>query len=236
MRHVFVDESSQNAHQHMVLGALVIPGQFVASAESLLLRVLTEHNMFGELKWSKVSRSKLHVYRAFLSAYFDEIVSSGGEFHALVLECKDLNHRRFNDGDPDLGYNKFMYQLLYHRVGRPYGRYERIVADLDARNSTRNPYELGTILNAKASQELDTQPFARVAHRNSKDTRLLQLADLLSGAIAWHKNDHDSQSGASESKCDLAAYVASKVGRFRLGADTARAERRLGVWNFQLRK
>jgi len=235
LRHVFADESCQNAHHYMVLGALILPGTLVQEAETGLRQVLESHRMHGELKWTKVSRGKLPVYEEFVAHYFDVLVPRGAEFHSLILNCHGLNHRKFNNGDPDLGYNKFMFQLLFHRAAVPYGEYEKIVADLDSRNSNRNPYELETILNSASSRKFDRQPFTRVAHRDSKGTRLLQLADLLTGAVAWHKNDHDAAENPSAAKCSLATTVANCAGRLRLGNETPKTERRMGVWNFRLR-
>lgn len=238
MRHVFVDESCQNAHRFMVLGALIVPGMLVAEAEQRLESFLASSRLPSEMKWTKVSRSKLGVYRDFASLHFDYLVPAGAEFHALALDCRELDHRAFNDGDPDLGYNKFLFQLLFHRVGRRFGHVEKIVVDVDARNSSREVSELEAVLNSRTARHFgDThrRPFARIAHRCSRSTRLLQLSDLLTGAVAWHKNDHDAIEGASESKIALATHIASRLGLRRLGASSPRRETRLSVWNFQLR-
>jgi hypothetical protein len=238
MRHVFVDESCQNAHQFMILGALIMPGDLVAEAERHLANYLAQQGTLGEFKWTKVSRSKLDVYRGYISYYFDSLVPRGATFSALVVDSREIDHHAYNDGDPDLGFNKFLYQLLFHRVGRVHGLNERIVVDLDARNTTRDAGELNNVLNAATARYFGDQarrPFARVAHRDSKNSRLLQLADLLTGAVAWHKNDHDAQPGASESKIAMAAHIAGHIGLRRLGANSVRAETRLNVWNFQLR-
>jgi hypothetical protein len=238
MRHVFVDESSQNAHRFMVLGALIVPGAEVAGAEHALSDLLADQHMRAELKWTKVSRGKLPAYRSMIAFYFDQLVPKGAEFHAVIVNCQELDHGTYNEGDAELGFNKFLFNLLHFRVARNFGHFERIVVDLDSRNATRDPMELQAVLNmrfARETRDVTRPPFARVAFRDSKSTRLLQLSDLMTGAIAWHKNQHDAAPEASASKCEMAEYVASRVGLRRLGDDAPRREVRLSCWTFQLR-
>lgn len=237
MREVFVDESSQSDHQYMVIGALVVPGASVSDCEAAVMERLTAGNMFGEVKWSKVSRSKLDVYRGLVDCHFDLVERFGVEFHSLVLDTHQFDHRAYNDGDPELGFNKFIHRLLHVRVGRRFGPFERIVVHMDARNTTRHPNELQRFLNMAAAREYAEAmlpPFARVAHRDSKGSRLIQLCDLLSGAVAWHKNDHDARDGASQAKTTLANETAQRIGRARLGAETPRGQYALSVWNLRL--
>ncbi|WP_111266311.1 DUF3800 domain-containing protein [Marilutibacter maris] len=240
MRHVFIDESSQNDHHYMVLGALVLPGSGVAPATQMVEDVLTVHRMSNsEFKWSKVSRGKADAYRAIINLYFDEFAPRGAEFHALVIDNHELDHRGYNNGDPDLGFNKFLFSLLRHRVGRRFGCTERIVVDLDARNTSRHPDELQRVLNSAMGRDLGDfhiAPFSRIAHRDSRNTRLLQLADLLAGAVAWHKNDHDAHPHASPAKVALANHIANRVGLSRIGLDSPKSETRLSVWNHALKR
>lgn len=223
----------------MVLGALILPGPLVAEAESVLGDYLKSCHMNAELKWTKVSNAKLTEYRKVLDFHFKWLVPRGASYHSLIVNCSELNHRRFNDGDPDLGFNKFVFQLLSNRVGKVYCETERAVVDMDARNSTRDVNELQRVLNSAMGRFYDDTtkaPFARVVYRDSKSTRLLQVADLLTGAVAWHKNDHDSRPGSSEAKSRLANHAAQCVGLRRLGGCTPKSENRLGVWNLRMRR
>jgi len=191
----------------------------------------------GELKWTKVSRGKYPVYKDVVDLYFSSYLHQGAEFHAIVLDTHGIDHGTYNQGDADLGFNKFLFNLLYYRVGLRFGELEKIVVDMDARNTTHEPAELQGFLNRKLASRFgsfDHHPFTRIAQRDSKKSRMVQLADLLAGSVAWHKNDHDTKSGASEAKTNLANHIAQSVGLRRLGASSPRSEKRLSVWNFQL--
>lgn len=238
MRHVFIDESSQNAHRYMVLGAVVVPGTEVDAATNALAELLARHGVHaGELKWTKVSRGKLAAYQAAIDYYFDILVPLGAQCHALVVDTSLLDHQGYNQGDAEIGFNKFLFQLLFHRVGKPFGQTERIVVDMDARNSSRDLMELQSILNRRMVRTFGIDgsfPFARIAHRDSKKSRLIQISDIISGAVAWHCNDHDAVPGASEAKAQLANHIASKVGLRRLGRTSPMRELRLSIWNIQM--
>lgn len=236
MRHVFVDESCQNDHHYMVLGALSVPGELVAQLEDELGGELAAHRLGeSEVKWTKIRNANSIGYRAFVDKHFDVLCARGVEFHALVIDNFALDNRCYNQGDADLAYAKFLHSLLLYRVGLRFPA-DAIVVDLDARNTTRDPEELRRILNYGMRRRLGVsdEPFRRIAHRDSRGSRLLQLSDLLAGAVAWHKNDHDARGNAAASKVDFANYIAGRVGLRRLGADSPRREIRLNVWNHTL--
>lgn len=55
-------------------------------------------------------------------------------------------------------------------------------------------------------------PFRRCQFRDSSDTPLLQLVDLLTGAVAWSVNGHAAAPGASAAKTRIAQYVLQRAG------------------------
>lgn len=238
VREVFVDESSQNGHAFMVLGAMIVPGPNVHACEQAFSRLLSEAQMHGEFKWGKVSRSKLPVYKNLAAEHFRLVSTAGVEFIGLIVETRGLDHNAYNEGDPELGFNKFLFQILWHGAGLRYGLNERIVVHLDSRTANRDLTELTLCLNRKATHHFGgpaRAPFARVAFRDSKNSRILQCTDLLAGAIAWHKNDRDSRQNPSSARIELANEIARLAGRRRLGGGTPRGEWGLNTWNFRLR-
>jgi hypothetical protein len=236
MRYVFLDESSTTDEHFMVIGCVIVPGPVEREAEALVVDCLNEHRTVGELKWTKVSRSKAHVYTDVLRRFWQYAPTRGIECHSIIVDTHQIDHGAYNDGDPELGFNKFVFQLLHHHVGRTFGETERIVAHLDARTTTREPAELQTILNNAAARhfgEMTHRPFGKVTHRDSKSSRLLQIADLLSGAIAWHKNDRDTRPEASPAKTELANELARITSRARLGGNSRHPQ--MNTWNFKMR-
>ncbi len=155
----------------MVLGAIVIPAHVEEQALATIQAVLERRSMFGELKWVKVSKAKLPVYQEVARSFFEFAAANGIEFHAMVVNCYQLDHNAYNEGDSELGFNKFVFNLLHHRVGRRFGSDERVLVYLDAKNCTREPSELQEILNSAARRahgELGREPFSKISFRDSR--------------------------------------------------------------------
>ena len=238
MRDVYVDESSQSQNHYLVIGALVVETARAAELESRLQTILVESNTRGELKWGKVSAGKLPVYKALV----DELLAATREglvhFHALIVDNHAIDHHTYNFGDSDLGFSKFLYQLLMHKVGRTYGAKQKLHVYLDDRTTKHSPDDLRLMLNRGLSRKwrIKTDPFRRIVFTCSKQSRLIQMTDLLIGCIQFQKNGLHLKADASAAKKDLAAHVAAQLGVRTLGADTAMREHRVTMWNFRLQK
>ena len=79
-------------------------------------------------------------------------------------------------------------------------------------------------------------PFRAIEPRNSKEANLLQMTDVILGAIGFHKNRFDKIIGCSPAKEELALYIAKKVGIARLGSNTRYGEVDFKIWNFVPKK
>jgi hypothetical protein len=56
---------------------------------------------------------------------------------------------------------------------------------------------------------------------DSDQSHLLQLADVIMGAVAYHNNNWGNRADAKKAKVDLAAYIARKAGQRDLTVDSA---------------
>jgi hypothetical protein len=74
--HIYIDESSQTDNRYLVLGAVVVPEKQVGSFEHALAQARLPELPYAELKWAKVSKSKIRAYERFTAVFF-VIVSRG---------------------------------------------------------------------------------------------------------------------------------------------------------------
>lgn len=139
----------------------------------------------GELKWTKVSNTKLSAYQRVVDAFFKENASDGPHFHALVVDMKMIDDKRFNGGSRETGFNKEVYQLLI-KMGRLYGDTLFHVYP-DFRATANGTQELRSILNLGLHKKGDKRdwPYRRVHWRQSDQTPCIQMVDILIGAIAY---------------------------------------------------
>lgn len=65
----------------------------------------------GEMKWGKVSNSKINAYGRTVKAFFDDPAFRPFHFHSLVVDTHKVNHNKHNQGSREIGFNKEVYQL-----------------------------------------------------------------------------------------------------------------------------
>jgi hypothetical protein len=206
----------------------------VPDCEQAFASVRRKHALFGEVKWSKVSRSKLSVYKEFADVFFDLMQADKVHFHSLIADTSTFDHRTYNRGSREIGFNKLIYQLLVNKFGRLYGDHYRLYVYLDHRTTRASLIELRTIVNAGVAKRWDIQgwPFRRLDFRESTATDLFQITDLLIGAMGHHKNEHHLLPNASPAKREFIQHLASAAGVTDLCRDTRRGAK-LSVWNFR---
>ena len=230
---VFVDESSQNNHRYLVLGAVVV-GLLDSDELCRLLQAAREPELpKKEAKWVKVSKKKIAPYKRMVDVLFDN--SGIVHFHSLFVDTFQVNHHKFNDGDREIGFNKEIFQLA-RKVSRLYA------TDLfhlypDYRNTSQTPENLRLILNRHCDKAGDKRdwPFRRCQFRDPAATLPLQLADIITGALAFHLNGHVNAEGASPYKTELAQYVLDRAKVKDVLKGTTRSGE-FTIWPRQLRK
>lgn len=212
-----------------------MPKLLVDAADACLANARLPQLPHGELKWGKVSNSKLAAYGRTVKAFFDDPAFKTAHFHCLFVDTHEQNHREHNEGSREIGFNKEIYQLAT--------KFARLYPDRlfhlypDYRDTNQRPEELRLILNRGRRKNRDARdwPFRRCHFRDSKETPLLQLVDLLMGAVAWDLNGHGLVEGASEAKTKLAAYILKRAGITRCAWGTSTSGK-FTVWHRQLRK
>jgi len=237
MVYIYADESCKDAHKYLILGGLCLEFKDVDPVLQALTNVRFHHNTHGEVKWIKVSNSKLQFYMDFVDVFFDFATTDVLHFHCLIADTTTFNHKLHNGGDAEIGFNKLIFQLLLHKFGRNYGKNYSLYAHLDERVTKDSPDKMRPMLNAALrKREIGTNPFKRISFQNSKSTDILQLNDLLIGAIGFRRNGHHLRDGAAPHKVMLANHIRQRVSTVqgRIKANSSNAWR-FTVWNFAYR-
>lgn len=149
-----------------------------------------------------------------------------------MVDTTQLDHHRYNGGDREIGFSKFMYQLLLKCSRLFCEDGSGVDCFLDDRTTRQTLDELRKILNAGSAKKNGTRPFKRVEYRDSKDCNLIQAVDLLTGAVAYHWNGWHAAEGASAHRVQLAATIARGVGLPTLATPTRAGRDALAVWKF----
>jgi len=182
---VYCDESchlENDGEKAMVLGAIWCPVEKVRAFSLKIKAIKEKHNLSRklEIKWTKVSNSKFEFYLELMQYFFsnDEL-----HFRALIVPDKSvLNHNKFPGQDHDLFYYKMYFHML-HPIFNPDDTY-RIYIDIKDTLGVRKQEKLHDVLCCK-QKDYQRDIIKRVQQIRSHESEILQLTDLLIGAVAY---------------------------------------------------
>lgn len=222
----------------MVYGGIITSAGNVAAFDEVMTKWRADHNMHSELKWTKVSNQKFAEYKSLVDLIFEHVSAQQLHFKSVVFDTHQIDYAH-HKGNKELGFYKFYYQFLLHKFG-PYATADdhRLYVFLDQRDTKYKLKVLCSVLNAgirkKFGRTVDV--VKQVEARDSKKTNLLQMADVIMGAIGHQNNDMHLAKNARKAKIDLAAYIAQKAGLKSLKEQTSYGRRDFEIWRFQFSK
>jgi len=182
---VYCDESChlENDHQStMVLGAVWCSLEKASEISKSLREIKTRHGMKPnfEVKWTKVSPAKIDFYREFVEYFFDE---DDLHFRALIVPNKSkLQHGAFSGQDHDVWYYKMYFDML-KVIFNPEAHY-RVYLDIKDTHGGAKIAKLHDVL-CNNMYDFSREIIERIQLVRSHEVDLLQLADLLIGAVSY---------------------------------------------------
>lgn len=165
----------------MVLGAVWCPLSRCPEVSKRLRALKSEHGLSPdfELKWVKVSPAKLAFYEAVIDEFF---MSEYLQFRAVVIPDKSkLNHIAFNQSHDEFYYK--MWFVLLKQLFVPGFSY-RIYIDIKDTHGAAKVKKLEKVLR-NANYDFDREMIEWVQQVRSHEVEILQLTDLLIGALAY---------------------------------------------------
>ena len=240
VHHVHCDESHTGA-RFVVYGGIIVPGRNVEWFDAIMAEWRAEQKMVGELKWTRVANQKYAEYKSLVDLFFEHARRNRLHFKAVVFDMSEVDYAEYHNGDEELGFYKFYYQFLLHKFA-PYARGDqhRLYVRIDERsNRRRHPLlTLRDALNAgiRKKNGWTTSVVKAIEPRKSKDSNLLQVADVLMGAIGWHSNDSGNRPDARQAKTDLAAHIAKQAQLASLKQGTPLGQVNFEIWRFKFSK
>lgn len=234
--HVYCDESSiERQHSYTVYSGLLVGAQRAARLKESIGEWRLRSNMLRELKWSKVTRQKYKEYSQFVSGALWYIEGKELAFRSLVLPKKGLDYKLHHDGDKELAYHKFMFQLLFHTHCKIITPGDTLTVFLDDHQTRYDICDLKDVLNTAMRSKLgfDEDPIRRIEAIDSKGSDFMQMNDLLLGAVAYDNNRRAGLAGARAEKMAIVKLIADKMGLSDLRVQTPRSMTHFGVWKFK---
>ncbi len=163
----------------LMIGSLWLPAALRPRLKHEIHDLRGRFGVWGEMKWRKVSPSRLSFYDALIDLYL-----SYGEdlrFRCIAVNRAAVDLSR-HAHDPELGFYKFYYQLLHHWIRPDNGYY--IFCDL---KSNRDPERLPVLARCLSNGRRDAR-VEGIQSLPSDEVVLLQLCDVLLGAASSRLN------------------------------------------------
>jgi hypothetical protein len=224
--HVYCDESNTDRRKpHPVFGGILVAVNNLDTVQGEIAKWRSKEQMSGELAWTKVG-GFYRQYRSLIDLFFVLSSKQRGLIHfkAFVLDIRTPEYRVYSKGNKDIGFYKDYYHfLLFHFAKFPYQHNCQMEVFIDERTVNVDPYvPLKIILNSgirkhfKVSEDL----VSRVEPIASEKSDLLQLADVLMGAVGFHNMDYHLREKAKPDKVNLARYIAGRLHLYDLKQET----------------
>ena len=174
----YCDESCHLENDHnpfMLISYVSCAYNQVRTHHERIKEIMAKHSFQNEIKWSSVSKGKSEFYIEVIEYFF----ATDLQFRAIVVDKSKIKTKELSGFDDF--YYKMYYQLLHHKINMNYSY--NIYLDIKDTLSAYKVRKLKEILNIRYSSIRNLQNI------RSEESILMQLTDLLMGAISYHLRD-----------------------------------------------
>lgn len=229
MYNVYCDESchlENDGQKSMVLGAVWSPSDKVKSITKDINTIKERHGLtkFAELKWVKISPSKVDMYEEIVNYFFD---NKNLHFRCLVIPDKSkLNHSLLNQTHDDWYYKMYFNMLKSIIIPTEEYNFYLDIKDTQSAHKVRGLQKyLGNTI-----YDFNLEKIKRVQSIRSHESALIQLSDILMGAVGYNSRNLNG----SSAKTYIMELIKSKSG-YNWDRNTLYREDKFNmlIWNGQ---
>ncbi|WP_319760759.1 DUF3800 domain-containing protein [Maridesulfovibrio sp.] len=207
--------------RYMMIGGLWIPSGLRSHVKESVSNLRERHQAWGEIKWTKVSPSKIDFYLDLIDLFFSYQESM--RFRCIAID-REVYDGAINNGDNELGFYKFYYQLIHHWVA-DHNTYKIFCDTKTSRDKTRLSVLHRCLCNSNHLSQIQS-----IQALPSKQVVLIQLCDLLLGAASSRINETLTEGSA---KSMLVQRIENRLGIYKL-APTYRDAIKFNIFKINL--
>ena len=190
---IYCDESrlefleSKTEKGFMVIGSLWLLREKRDDIKSKIKEAKQKHNFNVEIKWTKISSKMLDFYKELIDIFADY-----KEFHffkAIVVDTSKVNFE-YHQNNSDIGFYKFYYQVLVHKMNTASKHHEYYVYVDDKTNKVYKPLPL---LKKVLNNSIYIGEVKIVEPRDSFENLFIQYVDVLIGLVSYGYNTKEKK-------------------------------------------
>ncbi len=198
--HLRITEKNIEEQQIMAIGGISCHKNDLKKINYKIRELRIKHNIYkSEIKWTKVSNNRIEFYKELIDLFFK---SEELEFRVILKDKRDIYYNIYTHEE--------IYYIMYYYLLR-----EMIV--INDKNSiyidkkdTNGGKRIDKLKECLCNQKLDFnhELIEKIQIVNSKDCELLQMADVLIGAVTYVNRNKQS----SNAKLEIVNYIKEKSG------------------------
>lgn len=228
---VYCDESCYLEHDNsndMVIGAVWCPQEKLSEINNYIKEIKKKNEISPttEMKWTKISPSKTEPYKELIDYFFD---NDDLHFRAIVIPDKSiLDHNAFNQTHNEW-YYKMYYDMLKHILSSE-NNYE-IYIDIKDTHSHQRAQQLKEVCSC-SMHDFSQSVIKRLQPIRSEEIQIMQLVDLLIGAVGYRNRNFSSEHKKSNAKIELTELIEEHL-KHSLNRSTPYAQKKFNllVWD-----
>lgn len=207
---IYCDESChlENDHKtYMVMGAIKCNKKYRKLICQEIREIKEKYgiNKYQELKWTKISKSNVNLYKELINYFFS---NKKIKFRAIIVDKSKINNQTHNQTHDEF-YYKMYYQLLNRAIVTNNENY--IYLDIKDTKCSHKIQKLKKCLQY-GKYDFNVRCVKNIQSINSKESELLQLCDVLIGAIGYLNREESKKKEHSTSKEELTKLLIDKSG------------------------
>lgn len=227
---VYCDESCHLEHDRfkaMSLGAVWCPKEKTREINRRIVEIKADHGIKrdAEVKWTKISPCNRQLYMDIVDYFFDD---DDLHFRGLIIPDKGiLRHDEFSQT-----HDQWYYKMYFTMLKTIFERSAKycVYIDIKDTHSGENAEKLADVC-ANDRYDFDHEIVRRVQPIRSEEVQLMQIVDILTGALTYRHNHPTGEGGFSQTKVDVINRIVRRSG-VSLTKSTLLSEKKMNllVW------
>lgn len=203
---IYCDESchlENDKHTSMVLGGVSCPISKVRDISVKIKELKEKYGMpkYREIKWVKVSQGKADFYHELIDVF---LTNECLRFRAVKVKDKScLSHAKFHQTHNEWYYK--MYYTMLRQVIQPYKNYN-IYMDIKDTVGGERVAKLKEFLN-NLNPNKNTSEILKIQQIRSFESEIIQLADILIGAVGYQDRLPEIKTAPNATKLSLCKKI-----------------------------
>lgn len=230
---VYCDETCHLEHDginSMALGAVWCPQDKLQEVNQRIKKIKMRNSISptAELKWTKISPAKIDVYKDLIDYFFDD---DSLRFRAIIVPDKGrLNHDAFRQTHDEWYYK--MYFDMLKVILSPTDIYE-IYIDIKDSHSYQKAQKLKEVC-CNSMYDFSERVIRRLQPIRSEEIQIMQLVDILVGAVGYQNRLFPDTFSKSTAKQDLINLIKARS-RYTLTRTTLLREEKFNLFVWRAR-